>query len=268
MAIFLLKSVKTNLLNSLRIQEMLMRHSIHNFIIINSGINTKNIVMGLADSKNPEKLISLRNARESGINLYKRFSGGGTVFVDENTFFVTFIFNKSGFLKTKPEICDPSEILHWTFPFYKKVFEFPDFAINGSDYSFGARKFGGSAQMISGRRFVHHTSFLWDFDLVKMDGILKIPKKQPQYRKDRTHKEFLIALKNRFNGKNEILSKIESVALSHDFGEKVDTKIISLDEDRICKSIDDTDDKNLLKIGDFDIFIKKKPKFLSRKIKF
>jgi lipoate-protein ligase A len=45
----------------------------------------------------------------------------------------------------------------------------------------GARKFGGNAQAITSRRWLHHTSFLWDFDPGNM-ALLTNPAKQPEYR--------------------------------------------------------------------------------------
>jgi lipoate-protein ligase A len=49
-----------------------------------------------------------------------------------------------------------------------------------SDYAFSHRKFGGNAQSITKNRWVHHTSFLWDYDVKNMD-YLKIPKRAPEY---------------------------------------------------------------------------------------
>jgi len=37
-----------------------------------------------------------------------------------------------------------------------------------NDYVLGPRKMGGNAQSIIKNRWVHHTSFLWDFDVLKM----------------------------------------------------------------------------------------------------
>jgi hypothetical protein len=53
-----------------------------------------------------------------------------------------------------------------------------------ADYVFGARKFGGNAQAITNKRWLHHTSFLWDFDPANMGALLN-PAKQPDYRQVR-----------------------------------------------------------------------------------
>jgi len=51
----------------------------------------------------------------------------------------------------------------------------------GSDYVFDERKFGGNAQAITSKRWLHHTSLLWDYDSANM-AVLTNPKKQPTYR--------------------------------------------------------------------------------------
>lgn len=54
------------------------------------------------------------------------------------------------------------------------------------DYAYDDLKFGGNAQSITKDKWVHHTSFLWDYEphLMKM---LKHPPKQPEYRKVRNN---------------------------------------------------------------------------------
>lgn len=57
----------------------------------------------------------------------------------------------------------------------------------------GDLKFGGNAQSISGKRWLHHTSLLWDYDLERM-GLLQMPKRQPDYRAQRPHSSFVRGL--------------------------------------------------------------------------
>ena len=49
------------------------------------------------------------------------------------------------------------------------------------DYVFGNRKFGGNAQSITKSRWIHHTSFLWDYEVRNM-AYLRHPKRVPDYR--------------------------------------------------------------------------------------
>lgn len=50
------------------------------------------IVMGL--SGKVDKLINVDKAKELHLPVIKRFSGGGTVVVDDSTFCLTFVLNK------------------------------------------------------------------------------------------------------------------------------------------------------------------------------
>jgi len=59
---------------------------------------------------------------------------------------------------------------------------------------FGPLKFGGNAQSIVKDRWLHHTSFLWDFQRPNMD-YLTLPERRPEYRRDRSHGFFLTRLK-------------------------------------------------------------------------
>ena len=55
---------------------------------------------------------------------------------------------------------------------------------------------------------MHHTSFLWDFNPDNM-SYLKIPEKQPAYRENRKHTDFLTTLSNHFTSLDVLESKLE-----------------------------------------------------------
>ena len=64
-----------------------------------------------------------------------------------------------------------------------------------NDYVFGDhKKVGGNAQSIVKGGWLHHTSFLWDYDRENME-YLTLPEKRPEYRQDRSHDDFLVKLK-------------------------------------------------------------------------
>lgn len=71
--------------------------------------------------------------------------------------------------------------------------EIPQFALRENDYVLGDLKMGGNAQSIVKNGWLHHTSFLWDYQSENMN-LLTLPPKRPDYRKDRTHKDFLVKL--------------------------------------------------------------------------
>lgn len=198
----------TSILEQLQVEEALLRLNNENWCIINEG-SPPSIVMGI--SGKPEELISFEKMENAPIPLIKRYSGGGTVIVDSNTLFVSFIFQKD--IHDFPSFPEP--ILRWSEGFYKKALSIPDFSLRENDYVIHHLKCGGNAQYIKKNRFVHHTTFLWDFDNVLMEYLLH-PKKTPSYRKGRSHTEFLCKLKEFLPSKTHFISSI-SETLSKKF---------------------------------------------------
>lgn len=185
----------------LQLEEALLRADRGNFCIINFGTKDS-IVLGI--SSKPEEMIHLDQIQNKPIQIIKRFSGGGTVYVDPKTLFVTFIFNKEADL-SHPY---PEPILRWGETFYKGVFEHRDFHLNENDYVFGEKKVGGNALYIRKDRWLLHTSFLWDYEIEKIN-LLKQPSKKPKYRKDRSHKDFITPLKTFYSSPEFIIEKIK-----------------------------------------------------------
>jgi lipoate-protein ligase A len=184
----------------LLLEEMLLRSGVGNWCIINEG-STPAIVMGISGKK--EELVDCAKAAKDGIPLIKRFSGGGTVIVDENTLFITFIFQKQahGF----PAYPEP--IMKWTEGIYRDALRHPEFRLRENDYVIGDRKFGGNAQYIKKDRWLHHTSFLWDYSSENMQYLLH-PKKTPPYRQNRPHDEFLCRLREYFADKDLVIENV------------------------------------------------------------
>lgn len=185
----------------LQLEEALLRTDSRSFCIVNRG-SARSIVLGI--SSNPEELVDLDKARKDKIPLIKRFSGGGTVIVDEHTVFITFIMAKEDL--DIPAFPEP--ILRWSGELYQSAWQIPDFALRENDYVIGEKKCGGNAQYIKKDRFVHHTSFLWDFSEKNMNYLL-LPTKRPSYRKDRCHKDFLTALKSHAAHPEELIEKLK-----------------------------------------------------------
>mmetsp|Transcript_15766 Transcript_15766/g.19224 ORF Transcript_15766/g.19224 Transcript_15766/m.19224 type:complete len:381 (-) Transcript_15766:111-1253(-) len=77
---------------------------------------------------------------------------------------------------------------------------FPKFELRENDYVLGQRKMGGNAQSIIKDAWLHHTSFLWDYDDDHMK-YLTLPEKRPNYRGERHHDEFLVKLKKNYGKK-------------------------------------------------------------------
>ncbi|KAD5507872.1 hypothetical protein R6Q59_031427 [Mikania micrantha] len=196
------------ILQQLEIEECLLRTSSDNWCIINDGTDKPNIVMGI--SGKPAELVEIKPVLEDKIPIIRRFTGGGTVIVDHGTIFVSFICNKD-VVDVQPY---PRPIMSWSSLIYSQVFQgIADFSLRENDYVFGLRKFGGNAQSITKNRWIHHTSFLWDFETHNM-SYLKLPQRAPEYRLARDHLDFICPMKD-YISRSDFISKAIDAAGSH-----------------------------------------------------
>ena len=191
---------ESSIFDQLQIEEALLRNDDENWCIVNEG-SSPSIIMGI--SGKPEELIDLKKVQADPLPIIKRFSGGGTVIVDDDTLFVSFIFQKA--VHDFP--CYPEPILRWSEAFYQEALSIPNFRLRENDYVIGEQKCGGNAQYIKKERFVHHTTFLWDYNDELMDYLLH-PPKTPTYRSARTHRDFLCTLKGHLDSKAAFVSSI------------------------------------------------------------
>jgi len=196
----------TSIFEQLQIEEALLRADERNWCVINTG-SSPAIVMGI--SGKPELLIQREQFMQSPLPLIRRFSGGGTVIVDEHTVFVTWIFNSDSIQVP----CFPQPIYKWTTSWYQKALSSLEMCLNESDYAIGERKFGGNAQYLRKGRWLHHSSLLWDYQAENMSYLL-MPAKTPVYREGRGHEDFLCRLKDHIPEKKlfqqQLVKAIES----------------------------------------------------------
>ena len=195
----LVQTVNRPIYEQLQLEEALLRTDNRNWCLINQGTPPA-IVMGI--SGKPEHLIDAKIMQQRPIPLIRRFSGGGTVIVDEDTYFLTYICQNQIL-----ENVNPQQIMRWTESLYRPVFENHDFSLIDNDYVLGSKKFGGNAQYICKERWLHHTSFLWDYTDLNMKYLL-MPKKTPNYREGRAHADFLCRLSDFLPSRETLLDKL------------------------------------------------------------
>jgi len=198
------------ILRQLRLEEKLLRSpGAGNWCLLNDGTPDRSVVLGI--SGKPHQLVDVRRALDDGVRVIKRFSGGGTVIVDRDTQFVTLVMNAAAV----PDLAlFPRQIMDWTGSLYggrpHGVFaDVPGWQLRENDYVIGERKVGGNAQSISKDRWLHHTSFLWDFREETMKYLTN-PAKQPRYRANRSHSDFLAPLKTYLPDRNALATRIEA----------------------------------------------------------
>ena len=146
--LFLLDLSSYAIFEQLQIEEALLRVDTRNWCIINHG-STPAIVMGI--SGKIDALVDRDKWNANPVPIIKRFSGGGTVYVDHNTLFITLLGNKTLF----DEECFPAQLMEWSAQFYAPLFANQGFALRENDYVLGDKKFGGNAQYLLKNRWLH-----------------------------------------------------------------------------------------------------------------
>lgn len=182
--VYLLRLHQVPIFQQLQIEEALLRIDNRNWCILNSQVSPA-VILGISGKR--EEHLHEDKLTQHNIPVIRRFSGGGTVVVDQSTCFVSFIFNT----KDKAVAPFPVHIMEWTAGFYAPLFPF---RLRDNDYVIGDRKCGGNAQCITKDRWLHHSTFLWDYDPHLM-GCLQMPSRTPAYRQQRSHSDFLCTLK-------------------------------------------------------------------------
>lgn len=193
------------ILEQLKLEEAILRNSDAHFCLLNYGSKPAYVLP--ASAKKEEWLqTSLSHP------IIRRYTGGGCVVIDENTLFVTFI----GPAEHISESLTPASLHRHHENFYQFI---PGFNRRENDYCIADKKIGGNAQYITKSRFVHHTSFLFDYNPENMKG-LKHPPREPAYRDKRNHSDFLTSLKSHFQTPHHFFTA---------FKENLDFEKISLD---------------------------------------
>lgn len=208
----------------LQLEEALLRADDRNFCIINTG-SPRAIVMGI--SGHPNTLLDLEKVKRDQIPVIRRFSGGGTVIIDEETLLISFIFAKDAIdISAFPE-----PILRWSADVYARAWNIAGFSLRENDYVIEDRKCGGNAQYLQKDRWLHHTSFLWNYRKENMQYLL-LPAKRPKYRLDRSHEHFLCSLQEHRKTVCDLIEDIEKELVKRFYIQKTSVEELLLKDHR------------------------------------
>jgi lipoate-protein ligase A len=150
------------------------------------------VVLGHANSLRSE--VNLGACEGNGIAVLRRMSGGGTVLQGPGCLNYSLILN--GALR---RIGNVGDVFRYVLDRHRGLIEEltgMKARIEGiSDLAVAGRKVSGNAQYRKSRAVLVHGTFLLNFDLSLINQCLLMPAKQPTYRRDRPHEEFLANLK-------------------------------------------------------------------------
>jgi lipoate-protein ligase A len=137
--------------------------------------------------------VDFARCRAEGVPIFRRSSGGGTVLIGPGALNATVILP----IKQAPGLTAVDRAQRFVLePLADqlRLRGFPCRLQGSSDLTLGDRKCAGSAQRRLRSHFLVHTSILYRFPLERIALLLKQPVRQPEYRRDRSHDDFLINL--------------------------------------------------------------------------
>jgi lipoate-protein ligase A len=122
------------------------------------------------------------------IPIVKRTSGGGAVVVGRGCLNYSLILS----LEARPHLRDVRESYQFILGRISQALGVATLGVCGtSDLAIQDRKVSGSAQRRGRRTLLHHGTILYDFEIPLLERYLRMPPRQPAYRRGRDHAAFV-----------------------------------------------------------------------------
>jgi len=150
------------------------------------------VVIGYAGKVSGE--VNVTACRKLGVPILRRCSGGGTVLQGPGCLNYALILplEQAGPLST---ITSTNRfVMERHRDLIGSLLGRPVTIEGVTDLVVAGRKFSGNAQRRRQDRILFHGTFLLDFDLERMETLLLLPSRRPEYRGSRTHADFLVRL--------------------------------------------------------------------------
>lgn len=126
--------------------------------------------------------------RADKVPVVRRISGGGAVLVGPGCLNYALVLS----FEARPELRNVARSYDLILGWVVEALGVPGLRRAGaSDLVLGDRKIGGSAQRRGRRALLHHGTVLYAFDVAAMERYLKPPPRQPAYRANRPHADFV-----------------------------------------------------------------------------
>jgi lipoate-protein ligase A len=136
--------------------------------------------------------VNLAACETAGIPILRRASGGGTVLVGPGCLCFTLVLN----YEHAPRLNEiPASNRYILARVAKALAPVASSLVEGtSDLAVDGVKFSGNAQQRKRTHFLHHGTLLCGFDLALVPKYLNAPERQPDYRRSRSHADFIANL--------------------------------------------------------------------------
>ena len=157
------------------------------------------VVVGYANKVAAE--VNVESCRARQIPILRRYSGGGTVLQGNGCLNYALILRTTGDGPCRTITSANRFIMERNHAAIENVFKSeignqnPEISVCGhTDLVLAGKNFSGNSQRRKKNFLLFHGTFLLNFDLALVGELLRMPSKQPDYRQDRSHDEFVTNL--------------------------------------------------------------------------
>jgi len=151
------------------------------------------VAVGYANQVRTE--VNLDFCREHDIPVLRRCTGGGTVLQGPGCLNYSLVLRFEGVSDLASISATNDFILERHRAILRELAHAPVEKQGHTDLAIGGLKFSGNAQRRGKRFLLFHGCFLLNMDLVLIEKALPFPSRQPGYRLNRSHRDFLMNLK-------------------------------------------------------------------------
>jgi len=148
------------------------------------------IVVGYSNKVSSEVNIAACNAK--GIPILRRFTGGGAVLQGPGCMNYALVIRNDTAGSSRNLVVSYEFVLRRHQRLFTRLIGRPVQIEGTSDLTVGGKKISGNSQHRKRRYSLFHGTFLLNFDLTLVGKYLPMPSRQPDYRLDRPHEDFLI----------------------------------------------------------------------------
>jgi lipoate-protein ligase A len=147
------------------------------------------VVMGF--NERAEQVADLAACARYGVRVLKRCTGGGTVLQTRGVLNYSLITPAPDHLNLKAGFRQGTDIVCAIL----SAFGITGAQRGTSDVAVGDRKISGNAQARRWKALLVHGTLLVDFDFQLAEKLLLHPLREPEYRRGRSHRDFLVTLR-------------------------------------------------------------------------
>lgn len=199
---------------NLAVEEYLLKSSKEDIFML--WQNCPSVIIGR--NQNAYAEVDLEYAKEHGINIVRRMTGGGAVYHDLGNLNYSFI--------TSAEKAGSLDYEYFTRPIIAALASLGlDCHLCGrNDIECNGKKISGNAQLSSGSRILHHGTLLFDVDTDEMSAVLRVDREKLEYKAVKSHKGRVANIASLLSEKmtaQEFIDRIEAFVHSHTSAETV-----------------------------------------------